>query len=226
MNNIQINPWLITMPRAALWLFILLNIIAILFYPGSTYLDHLTTRYSFTQNFLSDLGRTMTFSKNINFISSQLFNTSLIVAGIIFSLFYLNVHKLFNSEKRRALALFGSFFGVLGGVSLAGVGLTPSDLYLNLHILFANWLFRLMFASSLFYTVIIFLHPIFEDKYAGGYLVFTFSILFYILISEFGPDPKLSSFALKLQVVSQKIILLIFMAAIYIQTIGIQKLFK
>jgi hypothetical membrane protein len=226
MNNIQTNPWLISMPRLALWLFILLNIIAMLFYPGSTYLNHLTTEYSFTQNFLSDLGRTLTFSKNVNFLSSQLFNTSLIVAGVIFSLFYLNVHKVFNSDKGKTLALIGSIFGFFGGISLAGVGLTPSDLYLNIHILCANWLFRFMFMASLFYTAVIFRHPKFEDKYASGYLIFTFSILLYILISELGPDPKLNLFALKLQVVSQKMILLIFMASIYIQTLGLQKLYK
>ena len=66
----------------------------------------------------------------------------------------------------------------------------------------------------------------FKNKYAGGYMIFTISILLYILISEFGPDPKISHFALVLQVVSQKIILLIFMVAIYIQTLGLQKIEK
>ena len=65
-----------------------------------------------------------------------------------------------------------------------------------------------------------------KNKYAGGYMVFTVSILLYILISEFGPGPNVSQFALWLQVVSQKIILLIFMVAIYIQTLGLQKLQK
>ena len=65
-----------------------------------------------------------------------------------------------------------------------------------------------------------------ENKFATGYLVFTFSILLYIFVSEIGPDPKISQFALVLQVVSQKIILLILMAAIYIQTLGLQKLHK
>ena len=105
-----------------------------------------------------------------------------------------------------------------------GVGLTPADLYLDLHIECAHWLFRFMFIASLFYAVVIFRHSTFENKYSGGYLGFTFTILLYILISELGPDPKVSQFALVLQVVSQKIILLIFMVAIYIQTLGLQKL--
>jgi hypothetical membrane protein len=122
------------------------------------------------------------------------------------------------------LALIGSIFGVLGGLSLIGVGLTPADLYLDIHIICATWLFRFFFVASLCYSIVIFRYSQLENKYAGGYLAFTFSILLYILISEFGPDPKISQFALTLQVVSQKVILLILIASIYIQTLGLKKL--
>ena len=71
MNNIQKNPWLISMPRVTLCIFIVLNILSMFCYSGSTYHDHLTLGYSFTHNFLSDLGRTMNFAGEINFLSSQ-----------------------------------------------------------------------------------------------------------------------------------------------------------
>jgi len=226
MNNIENNPWVITFPRQVLWLFMFLNIASMLLYPGSTYRDNLTSGYSFTENFLSDLGRTLTFSGEVNFLSSQLFNMSLILAGAVFTLFYLHVRKVFNLEKQRTLAFIGSFFGILGGFSLLGVGLTPADLYLDLHIICANWFFRFMCLASLFYTVVIFLHPRVKNKYASGYMIFTISILLYILVSELGPDAKTSQFSLVLHVVSQKIILLIFMMAVYIQSLGLQKLEK
>ena len=224
MNNIEGNLWLIDLPRLVLGFFVTLNIIAMLSYPGGTYLDHATVGYSFTGNFLSDLGRSMSFSGEVNFLSSQLFNMALILSGGIFAAFYFRVHKVFAVENLHTLALIGSFFGVLGGLSLAGVGLTPADLYLDLHIICANWLFRFFFVASLCYSVVIFRHLQFENKYAMGYLVFTFSILLYIIISELGPDPKVNQFALTLQVVSQKMILLILMGAIYIQTLGLKKL--
>ena len=226
MINIQRNIWLIYMPQKILWLFIALNTIAMLLYPGSTFLDYSTVGYSFTHNFLSDLGRTHTFSDDNNFFSSQLFNISLILAGTIFALFYINLQKVFNAIKEKKLSLIGSIFGVLGGLCLIGVGMTPADLYLDLHVFCANWLFRFMFVASFFYTVVIFRHPAFENKYAGGYLIFTFSILLYILISELGPDPKLNSLALTFQVISQKMILIIFIVAVYIQTMGLKKLYK
>jgi hypothetical membrane protein len=214
MKKNDFSLWLIELPRLALGVFIILNIIAILSYPGGTYIDHTTIGYSFTRNFLSDLGRTLSFSEEVNFLSAQLFNMSLILAGVIFA------------DNLRTLALIGSFFGVLGGFSLAGVGLTPADIYLDLHIICATWLFRFFFVASLCYSMVIFSHSKFENKYAMGYLVFTFSILLYIIISELGPDPKINQFALTVQVVSQKLILLILMTAIYIQTLGLQKLQK
>ena len=144
--------------------------------------------------------------------------------GLIFVGFYLHVGKVFYAANIRTLAFIGSFFGVLGGFSLAGVGLTPADIYLDLHIICANWLFRFFFVASLFYSMVIFRHSKFENKYAMGYLVFTFSILLYIIIVELGPDPKINQLALSIQVISQKLILFILMAAIYIQTIGLKKL--
>ena len=224
MNNIKENLWLITLPRIVLGLFIIFNIVAMFVYPGGTYLDNLNPGYSFTKNFLSDLGRTMSFSDEVNFFSAQFFNMSLILTGIVFVYFYLHVRKVFSADNQKIWAIVGSFIGILGGLSLIGVGLTPADLYLEIHIICATWLFRFFFVTSLCYSVVIFRHTRFENKFAVGYLVFTFSILLYILVSELGPDPKTDQFALTLQVVSQKIILFILMGSIYIQTIGLKKL--
>ena len=119
---------------------------------------------------------------------------------------------------------FGSISGILGSMALTGVGITPSDLYLNLHIMFATWLFRFFLVAALSYSIVIFKSSVIDNKYAMGYFMFTILIFLYILISEFGPSPKLSPFALNLQVISQKIILFVFLIAIYIQALGIQKL--
>ena len=224
MNNIQRHSSLIVFPRIVLGLFIVFNIIAILSYSGGTYLDSLSPGYSFTRNFLSDLGRTISFSGEVNFLSALFFNLSLILAGGIFTNYYIHVRKVFPKENQRFLALVGSIFGVLGGLSFIGVGLTPADLYLELHVICATWLFRFFFVASMCYSWAILRHSKFENKYAIGYIWFTFSILLYILVSELGPDPKTNQFALTLQVVSQKIILFILMGSIYIQTIGLKKL--
>ena len=166
MNSIKRNLWLIVFPRIALGIFIVCNIIAMFCYPGSTYFDSLNPGYSFIRNFLSALGRTKSFSCEINFLSSQLFNMSLIISGGVFTCFYYYVQRSFTAANQRIMALIGSFFGMLGGLSLIGVGLTPADLYLELHIICATWLFRFFFIASLCYSIVIYKHSQLENKFA------------------------------------------------------------
>ena len=76
------------------------------------------------------------------------------------------------------------------------------------------------------YSLTIYKSADFQNRYAIVYLLFSTSIMFYILISEFGPHPTESEIALTIQVVSQKVILLILIITIYLQTWGIHKLTK
>ena len=98
MKNIEKNLWLVAFPRIVLCLFVLLNIVSMLSYSGGTYMNNKNFGYSFTQNFLSDLGRTMSFSDEINFFSAQFFNMSLILAGSVFVFFYFHAIPV-NFEK-------------------------------------------------------------------------------------------------------------------------------
>ena len=54
-------------------IFILLNILAMLTYPGTTLHDKSSIGYSFTNNFLSDLGRFISWSGEQNFYSNLFF---------------------------------------------------------------------------------------------------------------------------------------------------------
>ena len=105
--NIIEKKWLILFPKMFLGLFIFLNIISMLSYSGGTYLDNMNPGYSFTHNFLSDLGRTMSFSGEVNFLSAQLFNMSLILGGGVFALFYLHVRRVFQENNQHMVAFIG-----------------------------------------------------------------------------------------------------------------------
>ena len=224
MNNNYNKIWLIEIPQMILVLFIIFQIIAMITYSGGTFFDHGNPSYSFTRNFLSDLGRTEGFSGDINYIASLFFNISIIIVGVVFIKFYINIHNIFVEYNYMNLASIGSMLGIMGGVSLAGVGFTPANLYLPAHIIAATWMFRFFFGASLCYSYIIYFTDFIENKYALYYLAFAFSILAYIFISELGPSPKESELALTIQVISQKIILLILVITVYLQSLGIQKL--
>ncbi len=222
MKNMDLKYFLlITFPRIALIFFIFCIIASMYIYPGSTYINHDTTGYLFNQNFLSDLGRTITHGGQNNFHSSLLFNISLIFGGITYIVFFSLTHEIFNSNT---LSRIGSFLGVGGALSMIGVGLTPSDLFYDLHVFFNMWIFRFFLLSTLCYSWLIYRHNGINNYYLTGNLIFIIFLLTYVLILIYGPSPRESSFALTFQVTSQKIILFNFILSVLVQTIAYRKI--
>ena len=80
--------------------FILLNFFSMIFYPGGTLIDKDTDGYLFFYNFLSNLGERTARNGDDNFISSILFNSSLILVSISFLIFYSKYFQFFKKEKK------------------------------------------------------------------------------------------------------------------------------
>ena len=218
MNNMNVKYFfMIIFPRLSLIFFLSCISIGMYLYPGSTYHNYETIGYLFSENFLSDLGRTITHGGHNNFHSSILFNTSLIFGGITYIIFYVLIQELFNLNL---VSRLGSLFGVAGGLCMIGVALTPSDLFFNPHILFNMWLFRFFLLSTLCYTWLMYKHKKINNYYLSGNFVFIIFLLIYILILMYGPSPHDSYYALIFQTISQKIILLNFILSIIIQTMA------
>ena len=218
--------YLVNLPRFVSILFLLEITIAIIFYPGGTYLDDSSKVYIFHENFLSDLGRLYSWNSSQNFISFFFFNFAFIQIGLTYIIFFMNLVSIFKQEKNiYYLSIIASIFGVLGGLFILGVGLAPADLYRKIHIIFAIWFIRFFFISSLLYILIFILSKKIKTFFSLGYVFYTIIIIIYILIGEFGP--KISEggeFALKLHVVSQKFIAFSSILIIFFQTIINKKL--
>jgi len=210
-------------PLIALSLFTSFIVIGIIKYPGSTYLDNSTIGYYFFKNFLSDLGRTVTFNGVTNFYSSFFFNNALCLAGLLFSVFYYFLPKFFQQENFFKISIIGSTFGILSCLCFIGTGLTPADLNLDAHIFFSNYLFYLSFPATLIYSYVIIRSHKINTLYGIGYFAFAISLVSYIFILEFGPAPKESHFGLVFQATSQKIITICFVLATWMLSKGIKK---
>ena len=210
-------------PLIALSLFTSFIVIGIIKYPGSTYLDNSTIGYYFFKNFLSDLGRTVTFNGVTNFYSSFFFNNALCIAGLLFSVFYYFLPKFFQQENFFKISIIGSTFGILSCLCFIGTGLTPADLNLDAHIFFSNYLFYLSFPATLIYSYVIIRSHKINTLYGIGYFAFAISLVSYIFILEFGPAPKESHFGLVFQATSQKIITICFVLATWMLSKGINK---
>ena len=193
------------------------------------YVDETASGYSFSKNFFSDLGRSVSFSGESNLVSFILFNSCIILSGFAFILFFFEFYLLFRRNViNRYLAMFGTLFGVLGGACLMGVGLFPIDLYHESHKLSAIWTFRFFFPCTLLYGIALFRSPRFVNLMAYGYLTWSFLVLSYVLVSEIGSvTPSYQTVdALIFQIVAQKLIVFTFILNIFYQTFHISSFFK
>ena len=69
--------------------FIVTNAAAMILFPGGTLFNPDLNSYSFSGNFFSDLGITFTRDGTQNFLSSFLFNSSLLIMGLCLSLIHI-----------------------------------------------------------------------------------------------------------------------------------------
>ena len=221
------NIFLVFLPRIMIIVFLILQILGMFNYPGGTIWTETTSEYIFTKNYFSDLGRYQAHNGEPNYLSMIFFTLSLSLASITFVLHYLAVLNFFQMDLKKhnsLLAMIGTFFSFLGAICLVGTALTPSDLVLDAHVFYANNIFHSFLITAFFYTIVIYRSELIENKYAIGYGIFFFSILAYIIILHFGPGPRESEFALIFQVISQKMIVLIFILSVVYQTFGLKKI--
>jgi hypothetical protein len=133
---------------------------------------------------------------------------------------FLFVPKLFRESKQiyfRSIA--GSIFFFAGCSFFAGVGLTPHDIYQDLHGYFAKNAFRLLVPASILYIIVLYKSSV-ENKYTLvtlGYLIFTFA---YVIYQFFIEDALKSPESLMESVVIQKIIAIISTISIFSLTYG------
>ena len=211
--------------RFVVLFFIFAVMVAIYFYTGGNIHNPAQLGYSITHNFLSDLGGYQSHSGAVNVISAFFFNTSMFMflgVGIAF----LFVPRLFKGESlNHALAIVGSAFFFSGTTFFAGVGLTPHDLYLELHTFFALNAFRFLVPGSLAYLIVLLRSPV-DNKYAlvtMAYLISTFSYVMYQLI---GDNALASQEAMVRQATIQKLIVLVSVGTIFSLTFAFSSRLK
>ena len=239
----KIKFYLVTLPIYTISIFYFFCIISAYFYPGSEkeIINFKSENYSFTHNFFSELGCLKTNTdetnpsilKKDNTLSMILFNSGLILIGITLIMFYYTFERLFILLKDKANLNYSKFtkpLGILSGIFFSGVGFVPHDLDFGLHVFFANGAFLILFFLCVFHTMTIYKSKDISNIYSFGYLLFCVCLLIYVLLIFFGPQigpgKIFTENELILQVVSQKIIVLIFTLAILSQVYGINSIVK
>ena len=84
--------------KQAFWgigIFTIFNVIAMSLYPGGTIIDSTTEGYLFFYNFFSNLGEWTAQNGVDNFYSALLFNLSMLILALSYTLFYMSYYKFF-----------------------------------------------------------------------------------------------------------------------------------
>ena len=230
--------YLVQLPIVSISIFFVCCIIAALIHPGShkEIINYQSDYYSFTHNFLSELGslKTNTDETNPAIIqedntpSMLLFNGSLILIGITLMLFYFHFKKVFplmgDTGKSIFYARMTMPVGLLAGFFYAGVGFVPHDLHFEAHVFFANYAFLTLFILCILHSLTIYHSSALSNSYVLGYVAFCIVLFVYLRIIFFGPQigpgKIYSEEDLMLQVIAQKSIVLTFMAAFLHQIYG------
>ena len=208
---------LVLIPRLAAILFILLQIIGMLVYPGGTMYDVSTIGYSFSKNFFSDMGAYVARNGEPNYLSMIIFALSLTIVGITFSLYYLFLPRVLGNDRTNyLLASTGTLFAIGGSICMIGTGFTPSDIVFAPHVFFANNIFHCFLVTALLYTIVLFRSDSLKKRYA----MFFISIFIYVGILQYGPSANSGESAMIFQVLSQKMIVIVFCCSVIHQTFG------
>ncbi len=218
----MLNFWTVKVIRFVTIFFVIAVIIASYFYPGGNIHDSTQLGYSFTHNFLSDLGGLESHSGEGNIISSIFFNLSMLLFFLI-GISFLFVPILFKENKPNfILAIIGSSFFFIGSMFFAGVGFTPYDVFFDLHVFFALNSFRLMIPASLIY-LIVFLRSSLGIRYISVTASFLFFVTGYVIYLNFGENPLSNKEAMITSATIQKFIAFMSVATIFSLSFGFSK---
>jgi hypothetical protein len=198
-------------------LFVVLTLVAMLFYHGGTSTDPTKSNYSFFTNFLSALGLTETYDGEPNTVSAILFILAMTLAGGGLVVFSLAFPQFFTSSLSGKLIIgIGSLFGVVSGICFIGVGFTPANLFIEAHGRFVLLAFQAFPVAMVFYVAAILRESRYPNRHAVVFVVFAALLVFYLVLMTRGPGPDTPD-GLMIQATGQKVIAYASVISIYLQ---------
>ena len=205
--------WTVHIIRFVAIFFVTSCIIASFFFPGGNIHNPDQIGYSFSHNFLSELGGYVTFAGKTNSVSSFFFNSALFCFLLVgFSSFF--IPSLFKENKTSFIcACIASVLFFIGMVFFAGVALTPHDLYRDAHVFFAINAFRWLIPASLFFVIAFFLSDA-DNKYTIINIIFLICTVIYVIYQIYSGNPRVNEELLVQNVLMQKSIAIIHIISI------------
>lgn len=191
-------------------------------YPGGSLQDRASVHYNFFDNFLSDLGATMTISGKQNTVSNILFITALGSVGVVL-IYFSKIWRAMGTEVHRmsAVGYLSKLCLIISGLSFIGVAFTPWNKYFDYHIIFV----KSAFCFLLLWTLLIIILQTENVKMRNlmiSNILFVLILGYYVYLLFYGPKagtPEGNTF----QAIAQKIIFVVSVINLTIQAAGIKR---
>ncbi len=185
--------------------FVVLTVLAMFVYAGGSAFDAAAPSYSFTQNFFSDLGRTVAFDGAANTLASVLFTYALICVGVALAAFGVAVRRLgVGARGARLTAAAATITAIVSGLAYIGIACTPYDMTPNAHTRFVDCAFGflLIFVVCL---VGLEIRAGWPRRFVVANLAYAALLTVYVYLLFWGPSTDTTD-GLFIMVVAQKII--------------------
>ncbi len=154
--------------------YVILIILAMLFYAGGTAENPNIQGYSFWGNTLSDSGRTIAYSGKINTTSMILFSIALSLWAISIIPFFIALRTLFNEGNlEKNLSTIGSLFAIIAAISLTGIAFSPADILLGPHMFFVYIAYTSLLIVGFTYSITLYRTDKLHKQYAIIFIIWT-----------------------------------------------------
>ncbi len=183
--------------------FVLLLAVAMVTYPGGTWLDPSTPRYLLTRNFISDLGATHAFGGEPNHVSQALFSIAMVTLGGALVAFAWTWRAFaYRLGKARAAGIASALLGTASGLAFAAIPAAPVDLDFRIHNDIVIAAFGALLGYVLSLTILMGRNRV--GRFAANAVYLTLVLSYFILVLFAFRVHSEAGF--ELQVISQKAI--------------------
>jgi len=179
--------------------YVVVTIVMILLYDAGNRYAPVSPHFVLNQNYLSDLGRSVSFSGVAN-PSYVFYSLTLGLAGIGIFLFFQQLQSTMTSKAKYLISLLA----LVSAIGYIGIALYPVNIDLVTHVLFG----RLAYFSFFFTSVIshILLN---KDRFKTAnklFWILNILLFLYLLLMLFGPNSSQGVWALQLKTIAQKVV--------------------
>jgi len=204
--------------RRAMYAAFVFALAAMLLYPGGTLRDPTTIGYSFSRNFISDLGNTVSFGGQPNGASAVLAVASAATVVVAILLATIGFVRLYSATRAaRTLARAAGVGGAIACLAVAGVALSPGNRSLALHVLFGQTASGAVGLSALFLALASLRDGRFTRGVPAAWLALAIVVGALFLVRWGGPGITTDE-GLVFHVVKQKVVAVVILLIFIYQT--------